>query len=177
MTHALSDKNNTTKFKLIYSNVTEKDILLREEFNALKAKYPKTFDAVYLIDKPTEGWKGPVGYITADVIKKNVGSADLKEKVKIFVCGKFFYFWLWERDDNNCFLSQGPPPQVASIAGKKAGMKQGEIGGILKDLGYTEEQVCACSTSYGRPSLIQTFFFFFHRSSNSRKIAWERGYT
>ena len=105
LTHALSDKNNTTKFKLIYSNVTEKDILLREEFDALKAKYPKTFDAVYLIDKQTEGWKGLVGYITADVIKKNVGSADLKEKVKIFVCGKFFYSWLWERDDNKCFLS------------------------------------------------------------------------
>ncbi len=30
---------------------------------------------------------------------------------------------------------------MASIAGKKAGMKQGEIGGILKDLGYTEDQV------------------------------------
>jgi cytochrome-b5 reductase len=45
----------------------------------------------------------------------------LKEKVKIFVCG--------------------PPGQVAAIAGKKAGMKQGELGGILKELGYTEEQV------------------------------------
>lgn len=31
--------------------------------------------------------------------------------------------------------------QVASIAGKKAGMKQGELAGVLKELGYTEEQV------------------------------------
>jgi hypothetical protein len=35
----------------------------------------------------------------------------------------------------------GPPGQVAAIAGKKAGMKQGELGGILKELGYTEDQV------------------------------------
>lgn len=35
----------------------------------------------------------------------------------------------------------GPPGQVAAIAGKKAGMKQGELDGVLKELGYTEEQV------------------------------------
>jgi cytochrome-b5 reductase len=35
----------------------------------------------------------------------------------------------------------GPPGQVNAIAGKKDGMKQGPVGGILKELGYTEEQV------------------------------------
>ena len=35
----------------------------------------------------------------------------------------------------------GPPGQVAAIAGKKDGMKQGPVGGILKELGYTEDQV------------------------------------
>ena len=35
----------------------------------------------------------------------------------------------------------GPPPQVASLAGKKEGPKQGELSGILKDLGYTADQV------------------------------------
>jgi cytochrome-b5 reductase len=39
------------------------------------------------------------------------------------------------------FIIAGPPGQVASIAGKKAGFKQGELGGILKELGYTEDQV------------------------------------
>ncbi|KDR85519.1 hypothetical protein GALMADRAFT_234435 [Galerina marginata CBS 339.88] len=119
--HVLPDKENKTKFTLLYSNVTEKDILLREEFDALKKKYPNTFDVVYLVDQPSEGWTGPVGFITADIIKKKVASADLKEKVKVFVCG--------------------PPGQVAAVSGKKAGMKQGEIGGILKELGYSEDQV------------------------------------
>lgn len=35
----------------------------------------------------------------------------------------------------------GPPPQVAAVAGKKAGMQQGELGGILKELGYKDDQV------------------------------------
>lgn len=39
---------------------------------------------------------------------------------------------------SNC---PGPPGQVAAVAGKKAGYKQGELGGILKELGYTEDQV------------------------------------
>jgi cytochrome-b5 reductase len=35
---------------------------------------------------------------------------------------------------------------VAHVAGKKSGMKQGEIGGILKELGYTEDQVLNTTT-------------------------------
>lgn len=35
----------------------------------------------------------------------------------------------------------GPPGQVNALAGKKDGMKQGPLAGILKELGYTEDQV------------------------------------
>jgi cytochrome-b5 reductase len=119
--HALADKTNSTKFTLLFSNVTEQDILLREEFDALKKKHPNNFEVVYLLDKPSEGWTGPKGFINADVVKQHVAPPSLGSKVKIFVCG--------------------PPGQVAAVAGKKAGMKQGELGGILKELGYTEEQV------------------------------------
>jgi len=35
----------------------------------------------------------------------------------------------------------GPPGQIIVVAEKKDGMKQGAIGGILKELGYTEDQV------------------------------------
>jgi cytochrome-b5 reductase len=58
VTHALADKSNKTKFKLIFSNVTEKDILLREEFDALKEKFPVTFDVVYTLDNPEGNWTG-----------------------------------------------------------------------------------------------------------------------
>jgi len=36
----------------------------------------------------------------------------------------------------------GPPGQVKAIGGEKQGMNQGALGGILKELGYTEQQVC-----------------------------------
>lgn len=35
----------------------------------------------------------------------------------------------------------GPPGQVKAIAGSKDGMKQGALGGVLKELGYTEDHV------------------------------------
>lgn len=88
--HALPDKENKTKFKLLYGNVTEDDILLRKELDALKAKYPNNFDVVYVLDQPSPGWTGPSGYISADLIKKYVAPADLKEKVKVFICGICF---------------------------------------------------------------------------------------
>jgi cytochrome-b5 reductase len=121
ITHALADKTNKTKFTLLFSNVTEKDILLKEELDALKNKYPKNLDIIYVLDHPEANWTGPKGFISTDLIKKFVAPASLKEKVKVFVCG--------------------PPGQVAAVAGSKAGMKQGELGGILKELGYTEDQV------------------------------------
>ncbi|KAI0352185.1 ferredoxin reductase-like C-terminal NADP-linked domain-containing protein [Trametes cingulata] len=119
--YALKDPSNKTRFTLIFANVTEKDILLKEEFDALKAKYPKTFNVVYTVDQGSPNWKGPVGYVNQELVMQHLPPANLGEKAKIFVCG--------------------PPGQVAALAGPKAGMKQGELGGILKQLGYTEDQV------------------------------------
>ncbi|KAJ7361354.1 cytochrome-b5 reductase [Mycena albidolilacea] len=120
ITHALASPFNTTKFKLLFSNVTEEDILLREDLDALAKKHPKTLEVVYLLDKPKPDWKGATGFINADVIKKYVAPPS-QERTIVFVCG--------------------PPGQVAALAGKKAGFQQGEIGGVLKELGYTAEQV------------------------------------
>jgi cytochrome-b5 reductase len=56
--YALPDKDNRTKFKLIYANVSENDILLREKFDELKSKYPDTFDVTYVLEKADKNWKG-----------------------------------------------------------------------------------------------------------------------
>ena len=120
-----------TKATLVFSNVEEKDILLRKELDDLQKRKPDQFKIVYSLDKPPVGWKGFTGYVsqkphrsrlcslvceqlTADVLKQSLPPASLSDKVKLFVCG--------------------PPPQVAAIAGKKDGMKQGELRGILADL-------------------------------------------
>ncbi|KAI0031035.1 cytochrome-b5 reductase [Vararia minispora EC-137] len=119
--HALSDPHNTTRFTLLFANQTERDILLREDLDALQKKHPKNLSVVYVVDQGSESWTGPMGYISKDLIKQHVAPASRGEKVKVFICG--------------------PPGQVNAIAGKKAGMKQGPVGGVLKELGYTEEQV------------------------------------
>jgi cytochrome-b5 reductase len=56
--HALTKPENKTKFKLIFANISEKDILLKEELDALKKKYPETFDVVYTVDAAGPGWNG-----------------------------------------------------------------------------------------------------------------------
>lgn len=119
--HALADPSNKTRFTLIFANVSPSDILLKEEFDELKAKFPKTFNAVYTVDKPEGEWKGSVGYVNKTLVQQHIPPASLGEKVKVMICG--------------------PPGQVNAIAGKKDGMKQGALGGILKELGYTEDQV------------------------------------
>ena len=119
--HALADPANKTRFTLIFANVAPSDILLKEEFDALKAKYPQTFNVVYTVDKPEGDWKGSVGYINKALIQQHIAPPSLGEKVKVLVCG--------------------PPGQVNAIAGKKDGGKQGQLGGVLKELGYTEDQV------------------------------------
>ncbi|THH10524.1 hypothetical protein EW146_g8349, partial [Bondarzewia mesenterica] len=99
LTYALRDPSNKTKFKLIFANQTEADILLREEFDELKRKHPDNFDIFYAVDKSGPNWNGHTGYLTAEVLKQQIAPPSLNEKVKVFVCG--------------------PPGQVLAIAGKK----------------------------------------------------------
>ncbi|KAJ7588529.1 NADH-cytochrome b5 reductase [Mycena floridula] len=119
LTYALSAPNNRTKFTLLFSNVTEVDILLREELDALKEKYPSNLAVIYVLSAPPQGWTGPSGHISKELIKQHISPPN--DKLKVFICG--------------------PPPQVASLAGLKDGTNQGELRGIFKELGYTENQV------------------------------------
>ncbi|KAJ1302652.1 hypothetical protein OPQ81_002969 [Rhizoctonia solani] len=117
LTHALSQPEDKTKFKLLFGNVSPGDILLKEEFEELKAKHGDRFEIVHIVDKGDKNWNGLTGYITKDILKKEIAPAALGDKVMV------------------------PPAQVDAIAGKKDGMKQGPLGGALKELGYTSEQV------------------------------------
>ena len=57
-----------TRVDLIYANVTEEDILLKEEIDELASKDP-LINVKYVLEKPPQGWDGGVGYVTADMIK------------------------------------------------------------------------------------------------------------
>lgn len=110
-----------TKVTLVYGNVTEDDILLRKELNELENTYPQRFKVFYLLDKPPKDWTGGKGYITKELLK-TVLPEPKEENIKVFVCG--------------------PPGMYKAISGPKVSPKdQGELTGILKELGYSKDQV------------------------------------
>ncbi|KAI1417774.1 ferredoxin reductase-like protein [Hypoxylon sp. FL1857] len=84
-----------TEVDLIFANVTEQDILLKEDLDAL-AKEDSGFRIHYVLDKPPEGWTGGVGYVTSDMITK----------------------WLPKPADDVKILLCGPPPMISGL--KKA---------------------------------------------------------
>ena len=61
-------KGDKTEVDLIFANVDEKDILLRSDLQALEDEDAK-FHVYYVLNNPPEGWKGGVGFVTADMIK------------------------------------------------------------------------------------------------------------
>lgn len=110
-----------TKVTLVFGNLTEEDILLKEEFEKLEQDYPQRFRAFYLVDQPPPSWPYGSGHVTKELLEKVIPGPK-EENIKVFVCG--------------------PPGLYKAVAGmKKSPQDQGELGGILKDLGYSKDQV------------------------------------
>lgn len=65
-----SNPQDKTKVTVIYSNKTEKDILLREKFDALAQKKPEQFKVVYGLDQAPPNWPGFEGYLTKEIAQK-----------------------------------------------------------------------------------------------------------
>ncbi|KAF3328522.1 NADH-cytochrome b5 reductase-like protein [Carex littledalei] len=104
---------------LVYANVSPDDILLKAELDKLAASYPN-FKVFYTVDKPADNWRGGVGYVSKEMALKGLPSPSADSL--ILVCG--------------------PPGMMKHISGDKAkDRSQGELSGILKELGYTEEMV------------------------------------
>ena len=65
-------KGDKTEVNLIFANVDEKDILLKEEIDGL-VKQDSNFSLYYVLNNPPEKWSGGVGFVTADMIKVSSG--------------------------------------------------------------------------------------------------------
>lgn len=59
---------DTTEVDLIFANVDPKDILLKEDLDALAAQ-DKGIRIYYVLNNPPEKWNGGVGFVTAEMIK------------------------------------------------------------------------------------------------------------
>ena len=64
----LANPDDQTNVSLIVANVEEKDILLREKIDELKSEYPEQLRVHYVLDKPSEGWKGGKGYVSEQML-------------------------------------------------------------------------------------------------------------
>jgi cytochrome-b5 reductase len=116
-----SNPNDSTKVTLVFANISEDDILLRRELADLENTYPQRFRAFYVVEKPPAEWPGSKGYITKDLLKTVLPEAK-ENGIKLFVCG--------------------PPGMMNAISGNKKSPKdQGELTGVLKELGYNPDQV------------------------------------
>lgn len=94
------EPTDITRVSLVFANVTEFDILLKEDIDQIAEKYPY-FKVHYVLNKPPKDWDGSTGFVTEDIIKEHLPapSAD----TKILICG--------------------PPPMVAAM--KKATQEVG----------------------------------------------------
>ncbi|KAF9970047.1 NADH-cytochrome b5 reductase [Actinomortierella ambigua] len=119
--HLLKDKEDKTEISLIFANVTPDDIIMKDEIDALAKANPNRFKVTYLVDKAADGWKGPTGFVTKELIKEHMPDYN-KGNAKVMVCG--------------------PPGMMKAVCGVKGpNFTQGEVDGALKDLGYDSEHV------------------------------------
>ena len=113
--------SDNTKVSLIFGNLTEADILLKPEFDAIEKDHPDRFRAFYMLDKAPESWPHGKGHVTKELLKEVLPDPG-SENIKIFVCG--------------------PPGLCQAVSGAKTSPQdQGELSGMLKELGYGKEQV------------------------------------
>lgn len=79
------DASDATTINLIYANVNEEDILLRDELEHLHHNSAGRFNIFYVLNNPPPGWKGGVGFVTKEQIAHYMPSQD--KDCKILMCG------------------------------------------------------------------------------------------
>jgi len=116
----LGNPEDTTELFLVFANVTEEDILLRDELDALAYLFPN-FHVYYTLDKPGPGWKAGAGYVSLDMVREHL-PRPVSGQVRVLVCG--------------------PKGMIEHVAGGKEGKDlQGPLGGLLLQAGFLEADV------------------------------------
>lgn len=114
----VENRDDQTKITLVFANKTEEDILLREQFEALALINPN-FRSVFVVSEPSGSWTGAKGHVTEEFLKQQLPAPD--SNTMVFVCG--------------------PPGFMTTVCGPKDKQKQGDLTGILKNIGFTSNNV------------------------------------
>lgn len=82
---ALKNPNDKTKIDFIYANVTEGDILLREELDTLAKTHPDRFRILYFLNEVPAVWSGRSGFVSKEAIQEFLPAP--ASDIKILMCG------------------------------------------------------------------------------------------
>lgn len=120
----LENPKDKTKISLIYANNQRRDILLANELMELQKTYTNFHVYLTLLDVPRR-WLGGIGYINKAMLQT---------------------FMPLPSERNIKVLISGPPPMLQAVSGDKLfeadrAPQQGPLGGLLRELGYREDQV------------------------------------
>jgi cytochrome-b5 reductase len=120
----LENSKDKTRVSLLYANNQRRDILLANELIELQKTYNNFQLYLTLLEVPRR-WLGGIGYTNAAMVRAFMPKPGEKH-TKILVCG--------------------PPPMLKAICGDKLftpgkSPEQGPLDGLLRELGYKEEQV------------------------------------
>lgn len=117
-----SNPADKTKVQLFYGSQSVDDIIARKEIDEIAAAHPDQVQVFYYIDNGKDDASKHIfkGYINKEALQKNLPGPS--PKLKVFVCG--------------------PPGLYKAISGAKVSpTDQGEVSGILGELGYTKDNV------------------------------------
>ncbi|KAH8054343.1 cytochrome-b5 reductase [Aureococcus anophagefferens] len=121
----LSLEDDMTQINLLFCNRNEDEIFLREHLDGLAERSCGRFHVHYCVDAPiSPSWSGLTGYATDAMLAT----------------------WLPPPGEGTMIMVCGPPPMYTAVSGPKLfekgkPPKQGELSGILKDLGFTADMV------------------------------------
>ncbi|KAI8990221.1 hypothetical protein BDB01DRAFT_780486 [Pilobolus umbonatus] len=79
------DPADKTQVTLIFANVTESDILLRDELDKMQVASGQQFKVKYVLEKPPLDWTGEVGFVTKDMLSRYCPAP--ANDIKILLCG------------------------------------------------------------------------------------------
>lgn len=124
--------NDRTEVDLIFANVTEQDILLREDLDALTSQ-DKGIRVHYVLDKPPAGWEGGVGYVTSEMVQVSCKRKNTNQCA--FINHLVPQKYLPKPADDVKILLCGPPPMISGLkkATESLGFKKARPVSKLED--------------------------------------------
>lgn len=125
----LANPTDKTKVSLVFGNVSEADILLKDAIDERAKAHSDQLSVYYVVDTPPQrqiwqsAWSGGVGYVTKEMLAAKMPAPS--DRSMVYVCG--------------------PPPMYKAVCGPKGTPEdpkaQGELGGVLKEMGYSAQSV------------------------------------